>query len=211
MTSENNNMTLASSFKRPVPDSIDELRQIKGAIPDDFPDSVAKSLLEFARSNNFEISHARREVSTLFFKGDKKYLHFVTPTALKRKAMATGLWLPGEISFEGSGFDLVAFANSWIRFSQTDEWVKGAMVTVPFMDYYDRTPNSSQPKPLWQLTPHSRLATVAECRAIYAALGDLVNNYLVIETWNALESDVNVAALMKGEMSYAEYCRLRHR
>lgn len=190
----------------PVPNTVAQLRAIPNAFPEDFPDDIAESLLAYARAERLEISPRRQEVIPLYFSRDDRFMFFLGFDAFKRKARETGRWLPGKVTFEGAGLELVAQATSWFRSTDSGQWVEGGGVVIPFWSYYSRShKSSSSPSPLWQLDAHRLLATIAIISSIYEALNDIMTQYLVIEAYPTHDDDPHLHRFFAGEMSLGEY------
>ena len=93
------------------------------------------------------------------------------PTAIFfRICRATGLWMPGSVSFTGSGEDLVCTATCHSRLTTNDAWVTVGAHAHKFV-YYQRGPDGQTPVPRWALTPDIALAETASVLAAQKALG----------------------------------------
>ena len=96
------------------------------------------------------------------------------PTAIFfRICRATGLWMPGSLSFTGSGEALVCPATCHSRLTTNDAWVTVGAHARMYV-YYQRGPDGQTPVPRWALTPDIALAETAAVLAAQKALGALV-------------------------------------
>lgn len=149
--------------------------------PDKTSVADAEAFLAFLCTHDLELSPAVRDAYLI--RTAKKPMPesledytsaIYVPTAVFfRICRATGLWMPGSVSFTGSGEDLVCTATCHSRLTTNDAWVTVGAHARMFV-YYRRGPDGQTPDPRWALTPDLALAETASVLAAQKALGRLV-------------------------------------
>lgn len=100
---------------------------------------------------------------------------YVPTPVFFRICRSTGCWLPGKVSFSGSGDDMICYATCHTRLSVNDAWVEVGAHARKFV-YYRREADGQSPELRWEITPDIALAETAEVLAARKAVGELVND-----------------------------------
>jgi hypothetical protein len=99
---------------------------------------------------------------------------YVSSQIFFRICRSTGLWMPGTVTFSGSGEDMICYATCHARYSVNDAWVEVGAHARMYV-YYRRSADGQTPDIRWDITPDIALAETAEILAARKALDSLVS------------------------------------